>query len=63
MRQQKPKVFLVCTGVGHINRGYESFSVECFEQLKVSDKFELFFIKNIQSPPYYLIVWCITQLI
>ena len=44
------KVFLVCTGVGHINRGYESFAVECFEQLKISTKFELFLLKGAGKP-------------
>lgn len=29
------KVFLVCSGLGHIRRGYESFSQECFEVLSV----------------------------
>ena len=42
----KPKVFLICTGVGHINRGYESFTLECFENLKTSNKFELFLLKG-----------------
>lgn len=27
------KVFLVCSGLGHVNRGYESFARECFEAL------------------------------
>ncbi|MFL9481550.1 glycosyltransferase [Chitinophagaceae bacterium LWZ2-11] len=42
----KPKVFLICTGAGHINRGYESFSIECFEALKNSDKVNLYFLKG-----------------
>ena len=27
------KVFLICSGLGHVNRGYESFARECFEAL------------------------------
>ncbi len=41
-----PRVFIVCTGVGHINRGYESFTTECFENLKKSKNFELFLLKG-----------------
>jgi 1,2-diacylglycerol 3-alpha-glucosyltransferase len=42
----KPKVFIICTGVGHINRGYESFTLECFNELKSSSSFELFLLKG-----------------
>ncbi|MEO6520462.1 MAG: glycosyltransferase [Mucilaginibacter sp.] len=42
----KPNVFIVCTGVGHINRGYESFTLECFNALKESPDFELFLLKG-----------------
>jgi len=42
----KPNVFIICTGVGHINRGYESFTTECFNALKDSDKFELYLLKG-----------------
>jgi len=42
----KPNIFIVCTGVGHINRGYESFTIECFNELKSSSKFELFLLKG-----------------
>ena len=40
----KATVFLVCSGLGHINRGYESFTRECFDTLKGSEKFNLFLI-------------------
>src|SRR5471030_1017006 len=42
----KPNVFIICTGVGHINRGYESFTRECFDKLKASSKFQLFLLKG-----------------
>lgn len=40
--KNKPKVFIVCTGLGNINRGYESFTYECFECLRSSTKFDLY---------------------
>lgn len=29
----RPKVFLVCSGLGHLRRGFESFTQECFDAL------------------------------
>jgi 1,2-diacylglycerol 3-alpha-glucosyltransferase len=46
MVDNKPNVFIICTGVGHINRGYESFTLECFDVLKTSSNFELFLLKG-----------------
>jgi 1,2-diacylglycerol 3-alpha-glucosyltransferase len=42
----KPSIFIVCTGVGHISRGYESFTIECFNALKNAADFELFLLKG-----------------
>ena len=39
-------VFIVCTGLGHINRGYESFTRECFDALKDTTDFKLYLIKG-----------------
>ncbi len=39
-------VFIVCTGLGHINRGYESFTRECFDVLKDTKDFKLYLIKG-----------------
>jgi len=39
-------VFIVCTGLGHINRGYESFTRECFDALKDTTEFKLYLIKG-----------------
>ncbi len=39
-------VFIVCTGLGHINRGYESFTRECFDALKDTNQFDLYLIKG-----------------
>ncbi len=41
-----PVVFLPCSGVGHINRGYESFTLQCFENLKDSKEFNLILLKS-----------------
>lgn len=41
-----PVVFLPCSGLGHITRGYESFTLQCFEHLKGSKAFELMLIKS-----------------
>lgn len=43
---KKSNVFIVCTGVGHINRGYESFTKECFAALKDNDYFNLYLLKG-----------------
>lgn len=39
-------VFIVCTGLGHINRGYESFTRECFDALKEATDFKIYLIKG-----------------
>ncbi|MGI4751473.1 MAG: glycosyltransferase [Janthinobacterium lividum] len=39
-------VFIVCTGLGHINRGYESFTRECFDAIKDTQVFNLYLIKG-----------------
>ena len=40
------KVFIACSGVGHVQRGYESFSVELFDQLKNEAGFDLYLLKG-----------------
>lgn len=39
-------VFIVCTGLGNINRGYESFTRECYDALKDNTDFKLYLIKG-----------------
>lgn len=39
-------VFIVCTGLGNINRGFETFTEECFYHLKDNDLFNLILIKG-----------------
>lgn len=57
-----PVVFLVCTGLEHVSRGYESFSRECFNELKTKNQFDLYLIKG--SGPVLdreLVVSCIKR--
>lgn len=42
----KIKVFLVCSGLGQINRGFESFSQECFEVLSQEPYLDLTLFKG-----------------
>lgn len=46
MTNGRANVFIVCTGVGHINRGYESFTKECFAALIENDEFNLYMLKG-----------------
>ena len=46
MRNKTPVVFLACTGLGRINRGYESFSRECFNALKDESSFTMYLLKG-----------------
>lgn len=41
-----PVVFLPCSGLGHTNRGYEAFTLQCFEHLKDSKAFKLILLKS-----------------
>lgn len=43
---KKANVFIVCTGLGHVNRGYESFTLECYHALKNNDRFGLYLLKG-----------------
>jgi glycosyltransferase involved in cell wall biosynthesis len=40
------KVFLLCSGLGIINRGYESFTRQCFDALSSCPEFELHLFKG-----------------
>jgi glycosyltransferase involved in cell wall biosynthesis len=44
------KVFLVCSGLGNINRGFESFTRECFEALSQDDSFDITLFKGGGKP-------------
>ena len=41
-----PKVVIMCPGLGHIGRGYESFARELFDELRTKDVFDLSLLKG-----------------
>jgi 1,2-diacylglycerol 3-alpha-glucosyltransferase len=43
---RRTKVFLVCPGLGHIARGYETFTRECFDALSPDDRLDLHLYKG-----------------
>lgn len=45
-----PHVLLVCSGLDHARRGYESFARECFEQLRGEPAIRLELVKGSGSP-------------
>lgn len=40
------KVFLICSGLGHVKRGFESFTQECFEALSKEPSLEITLFKG-----------------
>jgi 1,2-diacylglycerol 3-alpha-glucosyltransferase len=44
--KKKSNVFIVCSGLGNIQRGYESFTQECFEALSESLKLDITLFKG-----------------
>lgn len=46
MNKVKPIVFIICSGLGHINRGYESFSDDFFSHFSDNDHFQLYLLKG-----------------
>ncbi len=46
MNKSKPVVFIISTGLGHVNRGYESFTKECFSAIKNSEHYNIFLLKG-----------------
>ncbi|MFT3825789.1 MAG: glycosyltransferase [Chitinophagaceae bacterium] len=42
----RPVVLIVCTGLGKINRGYETFTRECFDTLKEADTLDIYLLKG-----------------
>ena len=62
MTQRKKDIWLICPGLGHINRGYETFSRQCFDTLRHSDKFEVYLYKGAgQNEPHEKALWCLKR--
>ena len=40
------KIFLICSGLGNINRGYESFAEECFNELSKESSIDITLFKG-----------------
>jgi 1,2-diacylglycerol 3-alpha-glucosyltransferase len=45
----KTKVFLLCSGLGNIRRGFESFTQECFDALKEEEALDVLLFKGAGS--------------
>lgn len=43
---KKLKIFFLCTGLGHVQRGYEAFSRQCFDSLVSADVFDVTLFKG-----------------
>lgn len=46
MSKIKFNVFIVCTGLGRVSRGFETFSQECFDVLKDNQSIEFYLLKG-----------------
>lgn len=54
----KLKVFFISTGLGYVNRGYESFSRQCFDALKSSEEIDLTLLKGAgENSHKEIVVW------
>src|SRR6185437_484660 len=59
---QKPKTFIVCCGLGHVNRGYETFTRECFDALKDSSELDLILYKGAgKTEKKEVALWCLKR--
>lgn len=47
---QKIKIFIICSGLGHVKRGFESFSQECFSALSQDQDLEIILFKGGGAP-------------
>lgn len=50
MESRAPRILLVCSGLEHARRGYESFASECFEALRGHPGIELELVKGSGQP-------------
>lgn len=58
MVKHKIKVWIVCTGVGRVRRGFESFASESFEALSKSSRLEVSLLKGGgQEQPREKVLW------
>ena len=59
---RRTKVFLVCPGLGHVARGFETFTRECFDALATDDRLDLYLYKG-KGPmaDRERAVWCLRR--
>ena len=58
----RPNVFLVCPGLGHVARGFETFTRECFEALVPDDRLDLHLYKGAgPAADRECAVWCLRR--
>jgi glycosyltransferase involved in cell wall biosynthesis len=46
LKIENVKVFIACSGLGNISRGYESFTQECFDALKTAPELDVWLFKG-----------------
>lgn len=58
----KLRVYIVCTGVGIINRGIETFARECFDGLKNIEELDITLFKGAgEEKPNEKVLWNISR--
>jgi 1,2-diacylglycerol 3-alpha-glucosyltransferase len=59
---RRTKVFLVCPGLGHVARGYETFTRECFDALSSDDQLDLHLYKGAGlTVDQERAIWCLRR--
>lgn len=59
---RRTRVFLACPGLGHVNRGFETFTRECYDALKDDDRLDLYLLKGAgQTLHRERTSWCIRR--
>ncbi|MFM6225481.1 MAG: glycosyl transferase, partial [Dolichospermum sp.] len=52
------KVFLICSGLGNVNRGFESFTQECFNALSQVPELDIILFKGGgESKKRQIVLW------
>jgi len=61
-RDRRLRVFLVCPGLGHVNRGFETFTAECFDALRGDSRLDLYLYKGAgPTADRERAVWCLRR--
>jgi 1,2-diacylglycerol 3-alpha-glucosyltransferase len=59
---RRTRVFFVCPGLGHVARGFETFSRECFDAIREDERLECYLFKG-AGPAFdhERAVWCLRR--